>query len=137
MALIAKHIHDPDILPFLKTMLYRLKEWDTYGEADALYVTLSYIVEAGGVLDRSEFIDTIKSMSFKNVDKITTIAEMFKQEGFSKGTEQGLFQGIEKGKFEAAHEIAINLLKLHMSDDIAQATALPLEEIQKIKSQLH
>ena len=107
-----------------------LKDWDNYGETDALYVTLSYIVEVGESFNRNEFVDTIKSMAFKNEDKIMTIAELFKQEGFSKG--------IEQGKFEAAHEIAYKMLTEKLSfETVKRVTGLSDNEIQKLSQIIH
>ena len=77
-------------------------------------------------------------MGFKDEDKVMTIAELFTQKGYSQGIEQGIEKGKFEGKLEAAHEIALNLIRVGINvDDIAQATALSLEEVQKIKNQIH
>ena len=52
--------------------------------------------------------------------------------GMAKGMEKGIAKGMEKEKLATAHR----LLSMGLSDEqVATATELPLEEIQKLKEQ--
>ena len=58
------------------------------------------------------------------------IADRAKKEGIQQGIEQGISQGAE----QKAIETAKNLLSMNLSlEQIAQATSLPLEKVQKLK----
>jgi predicted transposase/invertase (TIGR01784 family) len=129
-AFIAKHIHDPDIVPSFKKVVRSLKILDEKGEFSYIYTIISYMFEAGEVADKDKFFQAIKSLESKEEHKLMNLAEQLRQEGFQKG--------IYQGKNEAAHDIALNFLKLGIAQDqIAQATGLPLEEIESLKKQLH
>ncbi|MBS0272184.1 MAG: Rpn family recombination-promoting nuclease/putative transposase [Proteobacteria bacterium] len=129
-ALIAKHIHDPDILPILTTVLQLLKRIEKEGNIDYLYVTLSYIIEAGEIKDKEAFIETVKSnLSEVNEEKIMTLADQWKQEGYQKGIEIGT----EKGKKEEKIEIARAMLSKGLGlDVISSVTALRSDEVKKL-----
>lgn len=143
-ALISKHIHDPDILPILQTVLKLLSRIEKKGNLDYIYVTLSYIVEAGEIKDKDAFIETIKSnLSEVDEEKVMTLAEQWKREGYQKGIEKGLLEGIEKGMEKGIEkgmkkgriEIARNLLSKRIDVSvISSATGLSSEEIKKLMS---
>jgi predicted transposase/invertase (TIGR01784 family) len=137
-AFIAKHIHDPDITPSFKKVVKRLKILDETGGFSYICTMISYMFEAGEVANTEELFAAIRSLGSKEEDKLMTIAEQLRQEGFEKGIHQGLEKGIHQGKVEAAHDIALNFLKLGIAQEqIAQATGLALEEIENLKKQIH
>lgn len=138
MALVAKHIHDPDIIPFMHKLTRTLKILDENGESSYIYTVMSYIVETAEISSQAELFKAVQNLESLNEEKIMTLAEQWKQEGFQKGVlagmekgmEEGIQTGIEKGLHQASHSIALNLLKAGMnSEQIAQATGLLLEEI--------
>ena len=96
-ALISKHIHDPDILPIFKNVIILLRNIENQGGLDYVYITLSYIIEAGEVQDKDEFMKAIKS-GLANIEKekIMTLVEQWKQEGFQKGIERGVKKDFNK-----------------------------------------
>ena len=134
MGLLAKHIHDPDILPFFKSFLDVLRKLESQNQASYIYTIISYVVEAGEVSDKEEFLQTIKKLESVSEEKIMTIAEQFRQEGFKKGIEQG----IEKGKAARDIEIAHSMLKKGISTEtICEITKLALPQIESLKKQIH
>jgi predicted transposase/invertase (TIGR01784 family) len=54
-ALLGKHIHAKDILPFLKRVMEHLRKLERDGELDYIYLSLSYVVEGGQISDEDEF----------------------------------------------------------------------------------
>ncbi len=61
------------------------------------------------------------------------VAEKAKLEGIVEGKLEGIVEGEAKGKLEAAR----NALKKGLSlEDIAEITALPLETVQKLKTEI-
>ena len=57
-----------------------------------------------------------------------------KAEGLAKGKAEGLAKGKADGKVEATNQIAINMLRSNMSQDlVAQLTGLTLKQIQKLQ----
>lgn len=132
MALLAKHIHDPDILPVFKGMLAVLRELEIQGETGYIKLAVSYVVEAGEISSQEAFIETVKT-GLEHGEEIMTLAERWKQEGFEKGkalAEQVRKEALLEGKLETA----LNLLKLGIPPEhIFQATGLTLEQIQNLK----
>jgi len=115
MARFAKHIHDPDILPFLKRILSTLKEIESLGEEKYIFITLSYVVEAGKIKNEQGFIEAVtKELESIDEDKIMTLAEHFRQ--------------------EARKEIVLSMVQRDFSiETIAEITKLPESEIQELK----
>lgn len=134
MALLAKHIRDPDILPFFKGFLDVLRKLESEGEASYIYTVISYVVEAGEVSDKVEFLQTIKGLESVSEDKVMTIAEQFRQEGFKKGKMEGKLEG----KLEALQGVALNLMQLGFKgEEVSKATGLSLTKIEELKKKLH
>jgi predicted transposase/invertase (TIGR01784 family) len=126
MALLAKHIHDPDILPFFKSFLDILRKLESQNEVSYIYTIISYVVEAGEVSDKAEFLQTIKRLESVSEEKIMTIAEQFRQEGKIEG------------KIETSHAIAFNLMKLGIHlEQISKATSISVTELQDMKKKIH
>ena len=105
IALILKHVHDSDILPLFKSQLQVFRTLEEEGEEEYLYTVISYVVEAAEVSNKEEFLEAIKQLESVSEEKVMTIAEQFRQEGFKKG--------IEKGKLETfkAITLALHLFK--------------------------
>jgi predicted transposase/invertase (TIGR01784 family) len=96
------------------------------GETDYIITIISYVFEAAEVKDIKSFEETIKQPGSIDEEKIMTLAEQWKQEG------------IEKGRFETSHTIAMNLVKLGLSSQqISESTGLPVEEVEKLQKQIH
>jgi predicted transposase/invertase (TIGR01784 family) len=98
IAQIMKHVHDPSFEPFLEQLMQFLKKLDENGEEEYINVSISYIVETAEIPNKSAFINAVKTLKSIDEDKIMTLAEQWKQEGIHK----------------AAHDIALNLLKIGM-----------------------
>ena len=138
MSLMLKHAHDSDILPFFKSFLNVLRKLESQDESDYIYTVISYVVEAGEVSDKAEFLQTIKKLESINEEKVMTIVEQLKPEIYKRGIEKGRVEGKQEGKREASHTIAINLLSLGLPQEkISQATGLSLPELEGLKKQLH
>ena len=128
-ALIAKHIHDPDILPLFKTLLQALRYLANQGEESYIYTVITYVVEAGEVSDKQDFLHAIKALEVIDEGKLMTLAEQFRQEGYQKGMQQGA----EK----TAHTIAFKGLKLGLGlEQVSQMTGLSLHEVEELKKQI-
>ena len=134
-ALVAKHIKDPDILPLFKTLLEALRQLANQGEESYIYTVISYVIEAGEVSDRQDFLQTIRGLEFIDEGKLMTLAEQFRQEGYQKGIQQGMQQGMQQGFEKATH--ALRILKRGVSlEQVAQATGLSLQEIEELKKEI-
>ena len=69
-------------------------------------------------------------------NSIDTALEKGREEGMAKGMEIGIEKGIAKGMEKEKLTTARRLLSMGLSDEqVATATELPLEEIQKFKEQ--
>ncbi len=136
MSLVAKHIHDANFLPVLREILSGLREIEKSGEEAYIYATISYIVEAGEVSDRQDFIEAIKQLETVDEGKIMTIAEQLKPEIFKKGLQQGMQQGMEKGILQAARALEL-LRKNHPLDKIIEDTGLSEAQVKELEKTLH
>ena len=78
-----------------------------------------------------EYEDSLKA--YRDVkNSIDTALEKGREEGMAKGMEIGIAKGMEKEKLTTARR----LLSMGLSEEqVATATELPLEEIQKLKKQ--
>jgi recombination-promoting nuclease RpnB len=138
MAILAKHIWDPNVVTVFKEIMELLKKLDERGEVDYICVMASYAVAAGNVPDEREFIDTLKTLEATSEDKIMTLAEQYRQKGIREGIERGRLEGIEKGELRAIHKIALRMLDKEISlQEISDATGLPLEEAKKLRGTVH
>lgn len=116
-ALLSKHVHDVDILPFLKGVMELLQKLENCGEFRYINLSIRYIMEAVSVSNKEEFFKTI-TQGLRGEYKMMTIAEQLKREG----RKEGFKQGTEKGAEEKAVLIAKNML----------AENLPLNLITKL-----
>jgi predicted transposase/invertase (TIGR01784 family) len=99
VALLFKHIFDPDItdrLPGILSLLKELSQKETgieYIESLLRYL-LSTVEEIS-----TEGMKTILEQSLPNIngDLVMTLAEKWKKEGFEQGIQQGVQQGIQQG----------------------------------------
>lgn len=137
-ALLTKHIHDNDLLPFFKRFLVQLKELEKQGELDYIYVSLTYIIEAGEVSSKQEFFNAIRSLESIDEEKIMTIAEQLKKEGYRQAIEQNkdkwFFEGRQEGRQEEKKEIARQMLAENISlEMISRVTGFSIEALQKLK----
>ena len=68
---------------------------------------------------------------------VTDTMRKWKMEGLEEGKKQGLEEGKKQGARENAISIARNLKRLGLPDnEIAQATGLPIEEVEKVGGEL-
>jgi predicted transposase/invertase (TIGR01784 family) len=127
MCLIAKHIHDPNFLPFLKILVDIFKMLESQGEESYIITSISYIIEAGEVPDKEAFIKTLtKGLETIDEGKIMTIAEMLKEDVFKSGMQQGMQQ------------VALNMIAEGMPmQKIASLTGLDEVELKKLHKTLH
>jgi len=110
VALLFKHIFDPDItdkLPGILSLLKELSQKETgieYIESLLRYL-LSTVEEIS-----AEGMKTILKQSLPDIngDLIMTLAEKWKKEGFDQGIRQGVHQGVHQGLLEGI-ELALIL----------------------------
>lgn len=132
MALLAKHIHDPHILPFFQGILGKLRILEAQGELGYIRLIISYVMEAGKEENTKAFLEVIKK-GFEKGEEIMTIAERLRQEGFEKG----ILEGKQEGKLEEKLETALSLLKLGIPQEtIRQATHLSFEQIADLRQKI-
>ena len=140
-----KHIYEKNFLPALKNIVNNLQVIEKQGEMSYIYRILSYVVEASEIKEE-ELINTVKiGLSNLNEEKVMTLAEQLRQEGWQKGKQEGLTlaeqfkqeglqAGLQKGKTEAFNQVAIKLLNQGINDStIAAVTGLSLQEIINLK----
>lgn len=124
MCLLAKHIHDDDLLPFIVNQLANaLKELDSCGEEDYIIKCVTYIYETGEDSQTQDIVKII-AQNLKTVteEKVMTIAERLRQEG----------------RQEEAEKFIVGMIKKGMDlSEISSISDLPLSKIKKIKETIH
>jgi predicted transposase/invertase (TIGR01784 family) len=143
-----RHIRDEDIAI---TLIRLLNEYihlnDHPNGVDFLDFLLHYAVEAGNIIDTAEFYRLSEQVPAPIKEKVMTIAEKLKRDGWEMGRESGLAEGIEKGiekgieqgLFAAKRENAINMLKLGSDVEfVCKVTGLSVEEVTHLaKESVH
>lgn len=144
MCLLAKHIHDADLLPFFMDVLSKmLSTLDSLGEEGYIIKCVSYIYEAGDVSDRQEFMKTLtQTLETIDKDKIMTIAEQLRLEGRLEGKlegmQQGKLEGMQQGMQKGIEKAALGMIQKGMPlSEIASIVDLPLSEIVKLQKTIH
>ncbi len=136
MELVAKHIHDKDMLPYLNQIGQHIQnlQGEGFGEYEYFVLIFQYIACAGNIPDKAAFADTVKRvLPTKAGEEIMTIVEMYKQEGL----QEGLSRGKQEGRFEEKLEVARNLLSKGIDPSIVEeSTKLSHEEIEELKNQV-
>lgn len=149
-ALFLKHIHDEDMIPFLKGVMGELRKLEKCGEFRYIDLCMSYMIETGNVLNKDKFRRVIANgLTCIDEDKIMIIGEQFRREGFEEGIKlseqlkkqgfelgikQGLQQGVEKGAEEKALSIAKNMIAENISLDlIVKLTGVSMRQLKRFK----
>jgi hypothetical protein len=96
-----------------------------------LHRFIDWIMVLPAELETAYYQELGKFEEKKNMRYITTIERMSMEKGERIGIEKGERIGIEKGKKETAENLLA--MRLLTNEQIAQATGLKLEEIQKLK----
>ena len=137
VARILKHAHEKNVIDFLKSILQELKAVEKDERMRYIYTTLSYIFNAYEI-SKEAFIELVRSeLPFVSEEKLMTIAEQYRQEGYQKGQLDGIEKSMEKGRIEALKTVAINLFGQGINiEEIAKVTGLSVAEIEQLKSQV-
>ena len=162
MALVLKHIRDPNIVPFFESIVDVLKELEKRDEEAYIYTVITYMAGTGEVPEKSKFFETTKKLESVNEEKImSTLVEQLQpellniarkqsfKEGFEKASEQlrpkflqegrqeGRQEGHQEGQQEGRQEERIKIAKNMLSEGIdikviSLATKLSEKEIKKL-----
>lgn len=97
MALLLKHIHDPDILPFFKSFLDFLKTLEKQGETRYIYTVISYMAIAGKIPHTEDFLEVVQQLETVNEEEtMKTIAESLNLDVYKIGFESGRKEEIKR-----------------------------------------
>lgn len=131
VSLLFKHVFDPDIAGKLPGILSLLKDL-SHKETGTEYIEafLRYILSTVENIS-SDGIKTIVEQSLPNVDgdSIMTLADKWKEEGFQRGIQQGLLEGIDLALIVKFGNTAENEKILSIIKDIQN-----VDRLKKIKS---
>lgn len=143
VARVAKHIHDSDIIPFVKAEL--TKTWNVIeesGEIDYICKMVTYIYRVGKG-DKSELTKILITTDLESTkeENMMRIMDQIKQEAWVefKHLNPQLFDKVkQEAKDETLHDVALNLIRLQMSaEKISEATGLSVQEIEALKMQIN
>lgn len=131
-----KHIYEKNLLPVLKNIIDDIKPIENQCGWDYISKVLTYILEAGEEINKQEFVDTIRTgLATITEEKIMTLAEQFRQEGYQKGKAEGLTIA-EQLKQEALKTVALKLFSQGLSvSQVAVVTGLSALDIEQLKNQ--
>lgn len=127
-----KHIHSPDLLPHLETVLPLLKTIDAENGVEYIEAVCNYALTAGEVSNTEKFVTIISNeLSRATGEKIMTGAEQLMQIGLQKGMQQGMQQGIEQGTLVGEKVI----LKRQLTRRFGEISLGYLDKIQNADSE--
>jgi predicted transposase YdaD len=141
MALALKHIHDPNILPFLAEIMTMAQELEKHGEESYVCTIMTYVATSGNISDLN-WAKTLQTLEEQDPEEsmklITAIKNTLKDENsFLAQKMKTMFfeEGIEQGEQKKALEIAKALLMQGIDiKTISKATQLSEGEIRKLLS---
>jgi predicted transposase/invertase (TIGR01784 family) len=91
--------------------------------------------EAVKILNSSK--EEVETMVASNAFIITEMEQQAQERGIKEGINIGIIEGIKEGKKETKEEVAINLLKLGINEDVViKATELSVEKVRELKEKL-
>lgn len=144
-----KHIFSKELLSVLETLRPLLLVIEKQYGGEYIVTVLKYILEASKIEDKAGFLKFLESsLSKETGEKIMSLAEQWQKEGEQRGATKGRQEGRQEGRLEGKLEgkqegersaklaIARNLLSQDMGLDlVAQATDLPLDQIEQLKNE--
>ena len=141
-----RHIRDEDIAITLVRLLNEYIHLNDHPNGvDFIDFLLHYAVEAGNIIDATEFYEISDKVPAPIKEKVMTIADMLRkhgwEQGLAAGIEQGIEKGIEKGIEQGAltknRENAINMLKLGSDVEfVCKVTGLSVEEVSRLAAEV-
>ncbi|MBL8677177.1 MAG: Rpn family recombination-promoting nuclease/putative transposase [Alphaproteobacteria bacterium] len=88
-ALVLKHIHDPNIIPFFESIIEVLKELEKRGEEGYIYTVITYMAVTGKIPEKDEFLDTVRQLESIDKEKIMpTLVDHLHSELFDLAVKQ-------------------------------------------------
>ena len=99
---------------------------------DTLLSIYLYIIQT---YKGTEPISKMLDNKLRTENNLIDLIKQWKEEGRNEGIERGREEGREEGQYQKAIETAHNLIKMGLSDEqISQATELPVEEVNSLRS---
>jgi predicted transposase/invertase (TIGR01784 family) len=133
-----QHIRDEDITSTIIDLLNQCIHLLNHPNGvDFLDYLLHYAVEAGNIIDVTEFYRMSEKVPEPVKEKVMTIADMLKKHGWEQGLAEGMEKGIEKGALSTKRENAINMLTLGSDIEfVCKVTGLPAEEVFRLAEEI-
>jgi predicted transposase YdaD len=133
-----QHIRDEDITSTIINLLNQCIHLLNHPNGvDFLDYLLHYAVEAGNIIDVTEFYRMSEKVTEPVKEKVMTIADMLKKHGWEQGLaedlEKDIEKGIEKGALANKQENAINMLTLGSDIEfVCKVTGLAAAEVTRL-----
>lgn len=87
---------------------------------------------------KKEIIKIIDESTPEEAEKMVTNMEWTLGRIYEEGKNDSVIAGKMEGKIESKMEVAKNLLSKNIAEDlVSETTGLPIEQIRKIKAELH
>lgn len=130
-----KHVYERDVLPWVKEMVGLMRHLILQDGEKYIERVVEYLFRRAEIQTRDEFIALInKEISTEMGDKIMTIAEQYRMEGWQEGIQQGRQKGIQEGIEKEKAALAKRLLSENVDISfIAKITQLSIAEIEQLE----
>ena len=143
-ARVMKHAHEKNkekFMIYLREIIKDLGVIESVSDIDYVYVTLSYVIETYDVLIEEVTGLVKENLSFIGEEKVMTLADRLRKEGYQKGQSEGvrlgMEKGVEKGVEKGIKMVAINLLCQGVDvEQVSFVAGLSINEIQELKNSL-
>lgn len=134
LALTLKHIHDPDIIPALKSILAAVKELEKYGEESYIYSIVTYIAEVGNIPHQDNWAEAIQTLGPQDQEKamkLRTLLEHIMEHEKPFLAEKFVEKGRQEEKIEMAKAMFSKGIDLEL---ITSVTGFSKEKIKNLFS---
>jgi predicted transposase/invertase (TIGR01784 family) len=131
--LIQKHIRTRNALNLLKSIEASLIWFEKEGAASFVEAVLHYTLEAGVKGSRNEFVtEARKILSPPIGDKMMSIADSLREEGWLEGREEGFKEGIQLKEQNIAKKM---FAQGYGAKDVASILGMSLVDIEKLQGE--
>jgi predicted transposase/invertase (TIGR01784 family) len=127
-----KHIHDRDILPFVRGLVSVLRQAEQANGESLVQAVLRYIITAGEMSNKQVFLDIIeRGLSSTTRETVMTMAQEIERKGWQQGMQEGIQRGVQQGMQQGMQQGEYSLLLRQLERKFKQIPEIYYQKLIK------